>query len=144
MRTPHTVCADSVCSVRIPHTVRVESAYSAWIRTEHMGECKVLVVCLHRITHMLRDSTRDNNILTFVRFVSCFMIRDHEDNAYSFLRHGRQFLGEFGDPIEVEAVGWRDSHLEQDSDILEDVQWFPWLMKEESSIDSETLRPPSE
>ena len=70
---------------------------------------------------MLRDSTRDNNILTFVWFASCFMVRDHEDNAYSFLREGGQFAGEFGGALEVEAVAWRDGHLEQDSDVFEDI-----------------------
>ena len=49
------------------------------------------------------------------------MIRDHDNNAYSFLRLGRQFVGEFGAALEVEAAGWRDRHLEQDSDVLEDV-----------------------
>ena len=69
---------------------------------------------------MLRDSTRNNDILTFVRFASCFMVRDHEGNAYSF-REGGQFVGEFGDALEVEAVAWKDDHLEQDSDVFEDV-----------------------
>jgi len=70
---------------------------------------------------MLRDCMRDDNILTFVRFTSCVMIRDHEDNRYSFLCEGRQFSGEFGYSLEVEAAGWRDSHLEQDCDVFEDV-----------------------
>ena len=49
------------------------------------------------------------------------MIGDHEDNAYPFLREGRQFIGEFGDALEVEVEGWRDGHLEQDCDVFEDV-----------------------
>jgi hypothetical protein len=58
---------------------------------------------------MLRDSTRDDNTLTFVKFASCVMIRDHEDNTYCFFREGKQFIGEFGDTLQVEAVGWRRS-----------------------------------
>ena len=63
---------------------------------------------------------RDDNILTFIRFASCVMIRDHKDNTDFFLHHGRQFIGEFSDALEVETMGWRDSHLEQDCDIFED------------------------
>jgi len=42
------------------------------------------------------------------------MIRDNEDNTYSFLHKGRQFVGEFSDALEVKAMGWRDGHLEKD------------------------------
>jgi len=53
---------------------------------------------------MLTDSTRDDNILMFVRFVSCVMIRDHKDNTDSVLCEGRQFVGEFSDALEVETI----------------------------------------
>ena len=87
----------------------------------HLKVIYVLIVRHHRIAHILRYSVRDDNFLTLVRFASCVMIRNHEDNAYSFLREGRQFVCEFGDALEVEAVGWRDGHLKQDCDIFEDV-----------------------
>lgn len=76
-------------------------------------------VCHHQIAHMLRNATRDDNTLTFVRFASCLI--NHKDNAYSFLHKGRQFVGEFSDALEVKFVGWRDSYLEQDCDVFEDV-----------------------
>jgi len=73
---------------------------------------------------MLGDSRRDVNILTFVRFAlaSRVMIKNHKDNADSFLRKGRQFVGEFSDPlqVEVETMRWRDGHLKQDCDVFED------------------------
>ena len=82
---------------------------------------KTLQCSLPRCKCNLRYSKRDDNLLTFVRLASWVMIRDHEDNTYPFLRKGRQFVGEFGDAFEVEAVGRRDGHLEKDSDISGDV-----------------------
>ena len=67
--------------------------------------------------HIFRYSDRDVNLLTFVRLASYVMIRDHEDNTYPFLREGRQFVGESGDAFEVEAVGWRDGHLDIFGDV---------------------------
>ncbi len=48
------------------------------------------------------------------------MIRNHKDNAYSSLCRGRQFVGEFGNALEVEVVARRDGPLGQDSDVFED------------------------
>ena len=113
--------------------VLIDSSLVQWLVFINIGEDKnksvivywkviyVLLKCNHRIAHILRHSKRDDNLLTFVRLASCVMIRDLEDNTYPFLRKGRQFVGEFGDAFEVEAVGWRDGHLEKDSDIFGDV-----------------------
>jgi len=54
----------------------------------------VLVVCHHQITHRLRYSKRNVNLLMFVRSASCIMIRN-EHNTNPFLGIVRQFVNEF-------------------------------------------------
>lgn len=86
----------------------------------HWTVIYVLIICHHRVTHIPRYSTRDGNLLTFVRLASCVVIRDDEYNAYPFLCSGRQFIDEFSDAFEVEDVGWKNGHLEKDCDVFRD------------------------
>jgi hypothetical protein len=88
-------------SVRIPHTVRAESAYSAQIRAEYTGECKDLVPVipsgLRRVfpdthTHAsqhLTSTSQPSASIPYRRHLQCIQVgspRSPRNNRRAFVR----------------------------------------------------------